>query len=762
MSPATERVLLVDSYDSFTFNLAALCRRAVPDCSIHIIKNDQLTFVDLLSYTDYFSAIIVGPGPGSPDIPEDIGAANHLWTVDNTRLVPIFGVCLGLQSLATQYGGRIKRLPVVKHGQVSVVEHTGGDIFKGVGVVKAVRYHSLHADLTGNEDLEELAWTFDNDENTRIVMALKHSKRPFWAVQYHPESVLTEGGGIEVMFNFWCLARSWNAARDRSLLPWDGKASAVFGLPWPNLLLPSISKYCTDSRTVLTTPLHLPDLNAVTICELFDVANDKSPFVMLESAAAPGRYTIIGCLHTTSPHITYSVGNDFLHLQQGESCARIPLGSRDVWSWVSAFMNQRKASGGLPNLPFWGGLVGYLSYEIGVESLSIPITAPGERPRHPDMNLVFVERSIILDSNDGTVYLQSILEGDQEWLADTTELLRSAAQRHSTPTTNGTHSSTDAQTSFFLPDGETYKSRVSICQEHLYAGESYELCLTAPTRITLRDLPWAASETQSPSWERYKLLRELNPAPHAGYLRLHPTTLVASSPERFLSFSRPPGATFQLRPIKGTVRKGPDITRAVAEKELRGSPKEVAENLMIVDLIRHDLHAVVGQDVDVKQFCTVEEYSTVWQLVSVIEGKVGDTVDAPDSHRANGALGWELLRRSLPPGSMTGAPKKRSVEILRTLEDSERNVYSGAFGYWCVSGAGDWSVTIRSCFKYDGRYSCKHSTEAPPSDDRAEEWVIGAGGAITALSDPEKEWEEMLIKLRSVLRVFGYPASRAN
>ncbi|KAI6010263.1 ADC synthase [Pisolithus microcarpus] len=263
------------------------------------------------------------------------------------------------------------------------------------------------------------------------------------------------------------------------------------------------------------------------------------------------------------------------------------------------------------------------------------------------------------------------------------------------------------------------------------------------------------SATQSPSWERYKLLRELNPAPHAGYLLLHPTTLVASSPERFLSFSRPPGATFQLRPIKGTVRKAPDITRAVAEKELRGSPKEVAGNLMIVDLIRHDLHAVVGQDVDVKQFCTVEEYSTVWQLVSVIEGKVGDTVDAPNSHRENGALGWELLRRSLPPGSMTGAPKKHSVEILRTLEDSEQNVYSGAFGYWCVSGAGDWSVTICSCFKYDGRYSCKHTTEAPPPDDRAEEWVIGAGGAITALSDPEKEWEEMLIKLRSVLRVLG-------
>lgn len=106
---------------------------------------------------------------------------------------------------------------------------------------------------------------------------------------------------------------------------------------------------------------------------------------------------------------------------------------------------------------------------------------------------------------------------------------------------------------------------------------------------------------------------------------------------------------------------------------------------------------------------------------------------------------------------MTGAPKKRSVEILRTLEDSERNVYSGVFGYWCVGGGGDWSVTIRSCFKFDDRYRCDHASQRSiePIGAYTEEWVIGAGGAITALSDPDQEWEEMLVKLRSVLRAFG-------
>lgn len=102
-------------------------------------------------------------------------------------------------------------------------------------------------------------------------------------------------------------------------------------------------------------------------------------------------------------------------------------------------------------------------------------------------------------------------------------------------------------------------------------------------------------------------------------------------------------------------------------------------------------------------------------------------------------------------GSMTGAPKKRSVEILQTLEDHDRSIYSGVFGYWCVSGSGDWSVTIRSCFKYDEKDPNSHSEEAQCS---AEEWTIGAGGAITALSDAEDEWEEMLVKLQSVLRIF--------
>ena len=109
---------------------------------------------------------------------------------------------------------------------------------------------------------------------------------------------------------------------------------------------------------------------------------------------------------------------------------------------------------------------------------------------------------------------------------------------------------------------------------------------------------------------------------------------------------------------------------------------------------------------------------------------------------------------------MTGAPKKRSVEILHALEDQDRSVYSGVFGYWCVGGGSDWSVTIRSCFKYEPAKSEPSSSKQAGRDRAYTEWTLGAGGAITALSDPEAEWEEMLAKVESVLPALHVASTR--
>ncbi|KAI0673389.1 para-aminobenzoic acid synthetase [Trametes maxima] len=773
MAAQVPRLLLIDSYDSFTFNLAALCKRAIPGCYIHIIKNDALPSASFLSLLKYFDAIVVGPGPGSPDNPIDIGLVKDIWNIGEEHLLPVFGVCLGLQSLGVACGAKVKRLNVVKHGQVSHIQHQGTELFENVKEVRAVRYHSLHIELSGQEPLEPLAWTDDDAENGKVLMAVKHSHRPFWAVQYHPESVCTGENGEDVVRNFWRLATQWSAAHQRTPLPWASTVDDVVGPCWPSARLEPTAREETEplSVPVTTRTLRLSDTDVSRVCEMLGVEDENADFVLLDSAAAPGRFSIIGCLTSTSPRLTFSLGDSFVRIHQGQDVAFVELGSMDIWAWLTAFMRRRKAYGGTPGVPFWGGLVGYLSYELGAQTLTPVPLRTESRPRHPDVNLVFVERSIVMDVHSRLAYVQSILSSDEEWLQQIITRLSTIAGPPANPIRSPTTKADTfvAPREMMPPDRTEYISKVVAAKEWLFSGDSYELCVTAPTRIRVPKAPSAVARGTSSSWELYKTLRSRNPAPHSAYLRLHPSTLLSSSPERFLSYSRPPESICQLRPIKGTVRKAPGITRAIAEELLSGSRKEVAENLMIVDLIRHDLHSVVGEDVHVRQFCSVEEYETVWQLVSVIEGKPTPTVKS----QTHSDLGWEVLRASLPPGSMTGAPKKRSVEILRDLEGDERGIYSGVLGYADVGGGGDWAVIIRSCFKHDERPGTtsnddavghRGETDTPPCEGSSrchlmDEWTLGAGGAITALSDPVAEWDEMITKVESVLRAFREPCA---
>lgn len=164
---------------------------------------------------------------------------------------------------------------------------------------------------------------------------------------------------------------------------------------------------------------------------------------------------------------------------------------------------------------------------------------------------------------------------------------------------------------------------------------------------------------------------------------------------------------------------------------------------MIVDLVRHDLAGVCGAaNVRVPKLMVVEEYETVWQLVSVIEGAL------PNEGQSEGKRGLDVLKGSLPPGSMTGAPKKRSCEILRDLEQRPRGVYSGVLGYLDVGGGGDFSVVIRTAVKEE------KEEKGVREDGKQDVWQIGAGGAITIQSNDEAEFAEMETKVRSALQAF--------
>lgn len=511
--------------------------------------------------------MIVGPGPGSPENLQDIGVIKYLWKLPDDLLPPVFGVCLGLQCLCVEFGARLKRLSVVKHGLISKIHHTGKDLFEGVGSIEAVRYHSLHVDISGCSELEELAWAEDGSENGRVVMGTRHVTKPFWAVQYHPESVRTVGGGKQVVQNFWSFAKIWNETRE--VKSWGSVQSSAFGPSWPPLSIqgsPVQRSQIIIPRTVNTAVVHLPHLSTPEVCELLGARDESSPFIVLDSAAKPGRFTIIGSLLPSSPQFIYNCRDSFVTVKTGDTTRKEQLGANDVWSWMKSFMRQNRGFAGSPDIPFWGGLVGILSFEIGVEKLKVLGQRRWAGRRHPDLNMVFVERSVVVDSTTKNVYVQSLLPNDGTWVSETVTSLKEVSARGATEAT-----ATKLVPTITTPKESLYKSRISLAKEKLFAGESYELCLTALSHISL---PRIQSDSSS-SWRLFRDLRKANPAPHSAYLRLHPTTLVSSSPERFLSFSRPSNPVYQLRPIKGTVRKGPGITRAVAEDALIGSPKEV-------------------------------------------------------------------------------------------------------------------------------------------------------------------------------------------
>lgn len=714
-------ILLIDSYDSFTFNLSTQLEQ-VTNSKVVTIHNDKISIKDLNESIDLFDAVVIGPGPGSPDNPTDIGIIPEIWKLD----IPVMGVCLGFQSLILYSGGKILRLKEPKHGQPSRIRHNGDSIFQHIDTgFESIRYHSLYADENNYGNIIPLAWSEDDG----VLMAGKHPEKPFFGVQYHPESICSLNGD-SVLKNFWNIALENRKHRPSTPPPaWTLEEFvskySIKPAPLAKSEVPSCSKR-RSSTTSCPAPVHCEEVTfsedasklAVTICEKVIKETQGNDFVLLNSAKEPGRWSIIGVLVKGETKTIHTSNHDKLYLgvygEDPKTDSVVNL-SEDypVWNYLAEYMEPKillhKSYADDPlTLPFSGGLIGYISYE-------------------EDVSMVDIEKTILIDSKTSKVFVLSINTDDGEiYVGDTADQIVDIMMNPSKDSSldNIPESCKDIFTQppqFALPDKDEYLNDIRKCQDYLRSGDSYELCLTAQTKITLED--------NLDPWLLYKMLLKNNPAPYSCFMdKGFEATLVGSSPERFMSWDR--DGKCEFRPIKGTVKKTPEMTREKAENILK-STKERGENLMIVDLIRHDLNQLLD-NVRVEKLMTVEEYHTVYQLVSVIQG------DIP--HK--GYLGIDLLDHSFPPGSMTGAPKKRSVELLKSLEKGPRGVYSGVCGYWSVTDQGDWSVIIRSMFK-------NHN-------DEGNVWRIGAGGAITILSNPDDEWEEMCTKLERPLGVFGH------
>lgn len=380
-----------------------------------------------------------------------------------------------------------------------------------------------------------------------------------------------------------------------------------------------------------------------------------------------------------------------------------------------------------------GGYVGYFGYEArAAMGLEHGHPVPGYLPAHeaptPDSLWLPAVRYLVHEHARPGVAARSWLVGDEPWCEAAERLLSTvlapalsaAGERASETASDNAPENTPELAEpllFPAPAAEAYMDSVRASQHEIYEGNSYEVCLTAQT----------SARIQNPGpelfFEFYRRQRAHNAAPYAAYLRCGDFSVLSSSPERFLSVDEQRNA--QTKPIKGTVPRGatPEEDEAAAAW-LRSDPKTRAENLMIVDLLRNDLSLVSEpHTVRVPVLMGVESYSTVHQLVSTVSSRLREGVSAVAAARA-----------CFPGGSMTGAPKPSTMQIIEGLENRARGVYSGALGFVSADGSANLSIVIRTLVAHD--------------DGTV---TLAAGGAVVADSDPAAEYEEMLTKLRAAL-----------
>lgn len=366
--------------------------------------------------------------------------------------------------------------------------------------------------------------------------------------------------------------------------------------------------------------------------------------------------------------------------------------------------------------PFCGGPAGYFAYDLGRQLERMPSLARDDLEL-PEMYLGFYDAVVSVDHLTGTVYLcglpvrgQTVLEEKLcAWEARLTQNCTIDYPAGASLHKNSERTPPLSSLAEHFTD-ETYCAAVARAREYIAAGDIFEVNLSQRFSTPIKET----------GWDLYCRLRKVNPAPFAAYLRFPEAEVVSASPERFLRVHK---GHVETRPIKGTRPRGrtPEEDERL-RRELWESEKDRAELTMIIDLERNDLGRVcrIGS-IKVPELYVLEEYATVFHLVSTVTGQLAPGKDVVD-----------LLTAAFPGGSITGAPKIRAMEIIEELEPVRRGVYCGSIGWIGFQGDADLNIVIRTLIIKHGRA------------------YFQTGGAVTGDSDPEKEYLETLTKARGL------------
>ena len=690
------RVLLIDNYDSFTYNLVQLIH-GVKDVTLVIIEN-SLSFT--LDSFERYDCCIISPGPGHPGNDDDFGISST--AISDTDL-PILGVCLGHQGLALEYGTSVSHAPEPWHGRVARVIHNGDELFNGVPTeFRAVRYHSLSVDRVSRH-LQVTARSTDGE-----IMALRVRGKRRWGVQFHPESIESEYGQ-QIIDNFIELCRP--------------EARSVAG---PGKPLGDDSRFTIESRKVKsdTSPQDLFEIwrRGKKSLVWLDSSrpSDEARFSILVDTEGPRSYSLT--YDVNSNRVTKEMGGKQLHFDE------------NIFEYLErAIRTTELACPKRLPFDFHLGYVGYLGYELKA------LTGGDKchRSEFPDAQFIFADRAIVYDQLQGEYWLvtlqplastSTVGSEASDWFTQVEHLLDTAgsckrdAGKSSSVANQCDHSEPyhDIEGIYFRDSYEEYVSKINRAMQKITDGETYEVCLT--NRLGFDQLSFEVAQ--------YLKLRKTSPVPYGAYAKFGKLNILCASPERFLKVSGM--GDVEAKPIKGTRPRAEDRdTDLAVREELRTSEKDRSENLMIVDLLRNDLNrSCKPTSVRVSKLFDVETYSHVHQLVTTVNGRLKESMSAV-----------QCIKLAFPGGSMTGAPKIRTMQIIDDLEGEARGVYSGSIGYFSLNGSADFNIVIRTIVMSESKAS------------------IGIGGAIIALSDATDEFDETLVKARAPVEAMGVKSS---
>jgi para-aminobenzoate synthetase component 1 len=453
--------------------------------------------------------------------------------------------------------------------------------------------------------------------------------------------------------------------------------------------------------------------------QAFEFFKDRSYSFFLDSGMDPGRlgrYSFMG----SDPFLVMSSRGDEITLLGPEYENVVSGNPFDV---LGELLAKYGIESNPTALPFIGGAVGYLGYDLGRFIEKLPSNAIDDL-QLPECCLGFYDAVVIFDHLESRAFIAATGLPDTGSSSGGRALVRLEQMKHDLAAyarLNEYEDLRDKQCaaspislrSNFTHEG--YVRAVEAVREYIKAGDIFQANISQRFEA---DMPL-------PPYELYRRLRQINPAPFASYLNFADLAVVSASPERFL---RVRGDLVETRPIKGTRPRGKDPASDDAlARELVNSVKDNAEHVMIVDLERNDLGRVCRYGtVRVSELAALERYATVFHLTSTVEGRLRSENNIID-----------LLKATFPGGSITGAPKVRAMEIIDELEPTRRSVYTGSIGYIGFDGNLDLNIVIRTILVKNNRA------------------YFQVGGGVVYDSDPEGEYGETLDKAKALIHALS-------